>query len=1853
MIGMRPPSSKTLNDGDSSARRADLSPLTISGYTISNVFREESNIITYQGVRNADGVFVYIKTLKKNHTSQIHQTMLKREYEILRHLESEFVVQAYDLLKSGEQYFEVLEDFGGVSLAGKMNGAMPVDQFLSLAIQICKALAYVHEKRIIHKNINLKNIIYNPKTCALKLIDFTLAIPVTHERNEQHSPILIEGTLPYISPEQTGFMGSSIDQRSDLYALGVTFYEMITGHLPFQGKTPLEWVHCHIARVAPPPHEIETQVPDQISLLIMKLLNKMPYERYQSVNGLKADLEKCLSLWHEEGRISTFPLGLRDLELVFEIPDRIYGRDREINLLRECFERLTQEGSFELCFIEGYAGIGKSSLAQTLEPQVVSKNGLFIRAKIDQIQQDTPYALIVEAVNGLVADLLTLDDQTIAEVGAGLRKALGIYGGSLLNLVPMLSQLTGSISDDGEMPPVENEIHLQLLLQRLFAYFARPEQALVLFLDDLHWADVDSLKLLKFLVSSPQIRHFMIIGAYRSHEFKFAETIAIGTEEGTVHDTYLSIIKLESISEDNACALVNDALHGQKGELNELSKLIYDKTDGNPFYFIQFLQAIWQEGLVKFDSQAQIWHWNYHAISTRDNAHTTIALMADKKLKQDRDIQNMLKVAAVIGQIDIPILASIMGLPRFEIEKMLHEAISLQLLYYKKRQFYFAHDRIREAAYHLIPAEQRASLHLRIAREYQTYYRQRHWKNQIFELVRHYNRGVKLITDESEKTYVARLNLRAGNAAKMSASLTTAAHYFASGMKLLSKSSWDLNRELMFELVLERSNCELLDGQLEKTESLLEFIGQKQLDDLEKIKVNRIWITYYITKGDTSAALEKGRQALQLLKIKIPLAPSRDEVECEYKKFWDRLGQRPIEDLVNLPTMISADMKLAIQILSDIGPSMYGSSQNLAALNWCYMANISLEYGNTEASIDGYCWFGIVCQAMFGRYEDGYRLGQLAGSLMEKYGYIAWKAKYLAAMEILSFWTQPISAALNYVESSYNTACEMGDSLIACFSSNHIVTDRLMRGDYLEDVYHESERRLKFLCKAQFAALEDIVISMQRFIQSMRGLTYSLSSFGDEHFSEAEFEERIRGHQINTVYCWHQILKMTAHFMAEDFEAAHTFGLEAQNLLWSSMGLPQVFDFYYYYGLTLAGLYDRSDDIERLKIRDTIYRHEEILARWASVNPRTFADKHALLAAELARVEGREREAMTYYENAIQYARQHKFIQNEALSYDLAARFYLKIGFKDFAVMYLKHAREAYSAWGAFGKVVQLDHNYPFLVNSRPESSFLMNTYSAPVQQFDMESILAVSQAISGEIILPHLIHIIMEQVITLAGADTAILALMENGGLEIVSQAKLDEQGISIEVLAEPLNISESSDQIPLTVLNYVSRLKKKVLIQHALQAHAFSSDEVLKLRRPRSLLCFPAMKHGKFVGLIYLENHVVDDAFTAGRINTLEVLASQMAISIENALLYTRLQQQAGRLEAIVTSIADAVVVYDNEGRVILSNEAAEDLKVSELISSAEVNDDDELLPHTTLLGEEVVAHDSPLIKALHGGEKATQTLKMKFNQGGKDLKYIQINAAPVKDDQGESIGTVAIVRDLTELIELDLLKDQFLRVAAHELKTPIAIIKGYTQILKRQIRGVEGGLKKVGPILEKIVRGSDRLSELVNALFDVSLLQLGKLNIKRDELDLVDIVRESVQGLEAITIGRAIHLKLIATAPIRGDWVRLNQVINNLLSNAVKYSPEDKDLEVEVFLDGDQVVVAVKDQGVGIEKSKQSHIFEHFYQAHIDTSHDFGGLGVGLFIAREIIRNLDGDIWLDSEEGKGSIFYFSLPLRRDSHE
>jgi len=1507
------------------------------GYQVVDKLYESNNSLVYRGRQSEDGEPVILKFLKKDHPTPEELLRYKQEYETVTSLNLKSVVKAHRLEKYHHSSFIIFEDIGAQSLDILMSKKrFTLYELLCIAIKIVKALGEIHAHGIIHKDINPSNIIFNPETNQLQIIDFGISTSLPRENPTIQSTEVIEGTLSYIAPEQTGRMNRAIDYRTDFYSLGATFYELLLHRTPFNGTDSMELIHCHMAKQPKPPHEVDQEIPPVVSDIIMKLLEKNAENRYQSVTGIKADLERCLSQFDVNGGILDFSIGYNDISDKFQIPQKLYGREDELNALKTAFDRVS-EGNIEILLIIGPAGIGKTALIKELYMPVIQHKGYFIAGKFDQFKQNIPYSAIINAFQDLIRQFLIESEKKIEQWREKLLKAFGSNGQVIIDVIPEVELIIGKQPPVPKLPPAEARNRFELIFQNFITALTKQEYPLILFLDDLQWIDSASLKLIRIFLEASDSNRLLLIGAYRDNEVSETHPLMLTLDDFEKTGATVSRISLSPLALSHVNELVSDTLISDPKKVLPLTHLILTKTNGNPFFVGEFLRTLYEKEFIIFDRKDLQWKWSIDQIRAQNITDNVVEMIAGRIQNLGEDAKYVLKLAACIGnRFDINTLGIVSEKSPMETVICLREAVAESLVFplggtYKflefeipeliegqKIEYKFSHDRIQQAAHSLIPEEERCFVHLTIGHMLLTKLPPAQQEQNIFTIVNHLNSGIEPVGKQSEKDELARLNLIAGKKAKATMAYEQALRYLSTGVELLGtipdfaatresqmNSCWHRQYDLALDLYVETAEAAYLCTDFEKMEKLIHVVLDQAKDILDKVKVYEITIQACIANNKSLEGVHTGLAALRLMGVKFPEKPHKLQIILALLRTKFVLAGKQIEDLIELPKMNDPIKLATIRILMNLGTAAYQSAPELFPLIVLKGVRLSVKHGNSIESTIAYASYGIILCAMLDDIDAGYRFGQLSLGLLSRFNGGGLRARTTGMVNnFVKHWKEPIREILPSFIDALKSGLETGDFEWASFAAQDYYTNSFIVGKELGGLKSEFDKFQEpidhFKQKIPLYLNQINHQAVLNFIDSPENPCQLVGDVYNEHEMLPQHMKANAGVNLFAVY----FSKLMLCYIFQNFNEAIDNAAAAEKYIKSIIGQPQLPLFHFYDSLSRLAVFSEAKRSEQNRILKKIAANQKKMKKWAHHAPMNYLHKFYLVEAERNRVHAKFSAAADLYDKAISLAKENEYINEEALGNELAARFYLENKSRGNAERYMTDARYCYLRWGALAKVKDLDMRYPELLGKTSVKT-KTETFTKPgesvvpdsEEEFDLISMMKITKTISSEIVLSRLLNKLMRIMIENAGAQKGALILNSQGKLLIEAEGSVDLEKIR---LLDSIPV-ENATNLPHGIINYVFRTHEYVVLNNHPQENVFMNDAYILAHKPESVLCAPLLHKSQLIGILYIENSILPDIFSGRRLEIIKALVSQIAVSLENARLYKEMNAQADEIKAI----------------------------------------------------------------------------------------------------------------------------------------------------------------------------------------------------------------------------------------------------------------------------------------------------------------------------------------------------------------
>ncbi len=1851
--------------------------MLLSGYHIIEKIYSGVRNTVYKGVREYDSKAVVVKVINSEYPSFEEIVKFRNQYTIAVNLDFDGIVKPLSLEAFDNSYALIMEDFGGISLDEYFTkSSLNIDYFLQIAIQLSTILDRLISKRVIHKDIKPANILINPADKQVKLIDFSIASLLPRETQQLQNLNILEGTLAYISPEQTGRMNRGIDYRTDFYSLGVTFFELLARKLPFTSNEPMELLHCHLAKQPQELHKINPDIPLVISNIVSKLMAKNAENRYQSALGLKYDLEKCLTSWREFGCLEPFKIAERDIHDRFIIPEKLYGRKAEVEAIIAAFERISESyessvlsndldreihniksksenSNSELFLVAGFSGIGKTAIVNEVHKPIVKQRGYFIKGKFDQFQRDIPFSAIVQALQDLIGKLLGESKAVLEEWKTKIIQSLGENAQVIIDVIPELEKIIGKQPSVLELSGSAAQNRFYLLFQNFIQVIAAKEHPLAIFLDDLQWADSASLKLMQSLIGETESNHLLIIGAYRDNEVSPTHPLMLTLDKLDL-GSRVNKITLTPLKQTDFDRLIADTLNCAEILAEPLSQLIYQKTQGNPFFATQLLKSLYEDKLIKFNSDVGYWECDIAQIKASSITDNVVDFMAIKLQKLPTATQEVLKLSACIGnQFDLETIAIIQEKSVAQIAINLWDALQFGLILpvnqtYKFFQdesvvndfeevernnqnltikYKFLHDRVQQAAYSLIHQDNKQLTHLKIGQLLLQNIPKESQEERIFEIVNQLNIGVGLIKEQAQRFQVAQLNMIAGSKAKASTAYTAAAIYLNTAIQLLSSDSWHSEYQLTVSIYSLATEVAYLNGDFEQMEQLGSVILQNATNLLDTVKISEIKILAYIAQNQPIEAIETGTSVLKLLGVNIPQKPSKFDI------WWSRLWikksllGREIEDLVKLPQMSDAYKIKAMPLLASVGSAAYLVSSKLLLKLMFKQVYLSLKYGNSTESIYTYACYGLILCEVFGDVDSGYRFGQLSLNLLEKLNVKQVKARtYQLVYSSLKPWKEHLRKTLEPLLDAYQSGLETGDLEYAAKSAQTYCSHSYFVGKQLQeviqdmDIYADAIAQLK-----QKVSLDKHKIYQQVVLNLTTNPENPCSLIGEAYDEQIiSTQQQAKNYSLlNTLF----FNKIILCYLFEDFSQAIDNATSAEKYLTGGLAGGVIAPlFYFYNSLSQLAVYHHSSFKKQKDILNKIKDNQNKMKKWVKFSPMNHLHKYDLVKAELYRVQGKTFKAIEFYESAIAGAKNNQYIQEEALANELTAKFYLEWGKKKIAQVYMIDAYYCYIRWGATTKVKHIEKRYRELLEQviKPENfslkhgNTLADISSATVaytsaeitKLLDWETIMKASQTLAKEIDLYKLVLNLMQVVIENAGATKAALILPseDNWVVEaLVTNINAEDISLAAASIKESLSLN-TCEELPLSVINYVANTKKYLLNNDILNQNLDLNDDYIVKYQPKSLLCIPIEHQGKLIGILYLENNLTTSAFTPQRQEVLRMLSVSAAISLENALLYANLSKTTENLKQANLKLEEYSQSLEEK-----VNEKTKKLRET----NQELTQAFQKLKHTQaqLIQSEKMSSLGQMVAGV-------------AHEINNPISFIYGNLEPAKE----------YVQDLLHLINLyQKYYPQPVKDIQEELEN--IELEFITEDLQKLFNSFQDGAERISNIVLSL-RNFSRLDESemkpvdIHQGIDSTLLFLQNRLQKDSEQTGIEVIKEYAQ-LPKMNCYAA----------------ELNQVFMNIINNAIDALEISKSEIIPricirtQLTDKNTVIITIADNGIGIPQEIQPKIFDPFF-----TTKSVGsGMGLGLYTSYStIVKKHQGSLHCKSIIGEGSEFLIEIKVR-----
>ena len=1804
----------------------------LNAYQVTEQLYEGSRTLVYRGRRGDDQTPVILKMLRSDYPNLSELAQFRNQSTIAQTLDIPGVIKTHGVETYQNREVLVMEDFGGISLEQAIERwrsqapeqvGVGLLRFFQIATQIVTALEGLSWHRVIHKDIKPANLLINLHTQQVKLIDFSIASCLDLTIASPSAVHELEGTLAYLSPEQTGRTNCGIDYRTDFYALGVTFFELLSGQLPFRCEDPMKLLHCHLAVHPSTVTSLNAEVPQVLSEVVAKLMAKNAEERYQSAVGIRHDLMRCQQQWEQTGTIQPFELGQQDRSDRFVVSEKLYGREEDIATILAAFDRISElnpelnntRQRSELVLVTGHSGVGKTAVIQEIYQPVLRQNGYFIKGKFDQFNHNIPFSALVQALRDLMGQLLGQGTAQLERWKLKILRELGDSAAVILEVIPELIHVIGVQPPAIELSGSAAQNRFNLLIQKFIQIFAANDHPLVIFLDDLQWADLATLRLMQLLTSESS-HGLLFIGSYRDNEVTIAHPLIQILAEIQESGTPITSIVLTPLSLEDINHLVADSLHIPDDAARSLSQFIHRVTQGNPFFSRQLLKSCHEEGWISADRSTQSWTFDLECIQSQVLTEDVVEFMGIKLQKLSKPTQHALIFAACIGnQFELATLAIVCQKSCHEIAIDLNPAVQEGLLILKSDRsenqnlrtpiYQFLHDRVQQAAYILIQNDQKNQVHLKIGQLLLVHTSEADREEKIFSIVNQLNFASDLIRNPVEREQLAQLNLVAGRKAIAATAYPSAMEYLTEGIYLLSDDCWEHQYRLALELYELATESAAISGAFKAMENWTETLLDHAKSDLDRVRTYEIKIQSYSSQNRLLEAISIARIALKPLGFDFPMDASSSDITAAFQATAEQLGDRSIDTLANLPQMDDIDKLSVMRIVMGVMPAVFLAIPSLYPLLILSQVNASIQYGNAPLSALAYACYGMLLNAVLRETDVASNFSDLAIQLTSRSTDKDLTARtYFVVGAFLAHNKRHIREIGPLLLEGYQLSLETGNIEYVGYYLQHLAHNNYLMGQDLASLEKETQSYIEVL--SNFKQITNL-----NYCKIFRDATLQLLDPNekarklDKAYVESEsYALLLKANDVTGLHLFH-LHRLIISYLFEDFDQARENALQARQYLPGSTGFFSTSVYFLYDSLSALARYSIENSAETLQ---QVAENQVELKHWAHHAPMNHLHKFYLVEAERHRVLGDRAEAIEYYDLAIAAAQENHYLNEEALACELAGRFYLAWGKPTIAQSYFTDAYYKYGRWGAVAKVKDLENRYPQLLmplaktaNSPVHRSDVnpfglsraclksepthhhnaSNQVSHQVShQFDLETIVKSLQALSSEIQLEKLLTVLMQAMLTHAGAQKCILLLLN------------DEKWLmsSHSTLAEPLVLQpmpmEIQNQLPHSVIHYVTQTTETLVMDDARVEINFRTDPYIIIQQPKSLLCTPILHQGTLIGILYLENTLTANVFTYDRLKILNLLTSQAAISLQNAELYNTLEQK----------VHQRTQELNVKNQDLLNLLAELQQTQSQLIQTEKMSS----------IGQMVagVAHEiNNPVNFIYGNLKYTSEYAENLLDLIRVYESCYPNALPEVRSKMEEIELEFVRNDLPQMLKS-------MEMGAERIRTIVLSLRNFSRLDESDIKPVD------------IHEGID------------STLLILQHRLTSDTQSSIQIVKQYGQIPRVACFAR-----------------QLNQVFLNILNNAIDSLSLRSDFEISPIItiqteliQNFSVKIRISDNGSGISEPIMKKIFDPFF-----TTKPIGtGTGLGLFISYQIVvQKHQGSLTCHSVPGQGTEFTIEIPL------
>lgn len=1494
--------------------------LELAGYKVGDIAYNSSRTTICHGVRNSDNKKVLIKFHNNEHPTIEDLISIKREYMIASKNYGDNVIKVYEAINCKNSIAIVFEDFGAQSLAELLKTKkLDLKKKLFVAVNIAEALVQVHKQGVVHKDINPFNIVWNFETDEIKLIDFGISSELMDKGHI--NPNKFEGTCLYVSPEQTGKINRIVDFRSDLYSAGVTFYEIFTGKPPFEGDE-LEIIYSHIAKMPLEPKFVCNEIPSTISDIIMKLLSKNAEDRYKTASGLKSDLQYCLENIYSSGKINNFLIAQKDVSNRFEIPQKLYGRENDLIKIKNLLNG-SIENHIRMLIVSGYPGVGKTAIIEEVSQEFFCKGSRFISGRFSQFERNNPYSAVKTAFGTLIKNLL-LENNKLDFWRCCLEKALGTNAGILAEIIPELELIIGKQPEIGKIEPIEENARIKSVLISFIKVFTDKDNRLILFLDDLQWSDLSSINLLKYLLSSDEIENFIVIGLYRDNEVKDDHPLLSMLNEVKENSDIADLVynyHLEPLQESAVNQLIAETLNSDPNDTLILTNYIYQKTKGNPFFTYQLLKTLYENGLFWFDEDNSNWQWRIEDIKNVQISDNVADFLIQNLLLLPSKTLNILKLASCVGNyFDLKIIWEICD-DRIGFSDALQTAIKKEyiisvdnnhrFLNFEEENclnsnirmvFRFNHSRIQQSLYSLVSDKEKEIIHYRIGKVLLRPYDDRIiYGSKLFEITNHLNLGKNIITDKEERLQLLDLNFKAGQKAKRNLAYVIAKNYYATGLKVLSDDDWREFPEKLFELSLKHVEACYLSGDIDNILSLCDNTLELATCNIERAMVYELKAKILDHTGeDREIIVDEIKKGLILLGMDLPADPKEidSQVVAGIAKMQSYLANNSIEELVNLPEIKDENLIMVIKLLFQLTPIAFEFYPPLYTLIKLKMFDAAINFGTTEVLCKNFAECGMILGPVLGDYDSAYKFNILAFSLIDRFKSDRLKSStFFIYATFISHWKKHFSEGLKYYDLSINYGMKTGDILHAFWSTYYKLDHLFSTGINLDDYKLKLDKAEELIISHKTTLFIPILMMMKHVVNQFQS-AYNLAC------ENSILESISKTNNMTAAFKFGQFNVMINYILG-NYEIAQKWVEYTERYLQAATGLFGTADYLMFSSLCYIKKFEKQSE-DKNNLLEKINTNLKSLKVWSENCPENFGHKYYIVAAELARIQNNTLENITdLYKKSLDSIAPAEFINIKAVINEIIAEFWFSRSEKTIGNTFIKEAIYFYNLWGAYIKADSLESKYSNFsneinhLNSLSRKRLTGEAYitkktsnHSSTLNLDIMSILKSTQAISNEIKVDKLLKVLMDVIIENTGAQKGcVLFKNVNDGEFYVEAVKKD--GADDIIITDSLALSESSEFCT-EIVQYVIRTHEIIVVSNAMKNSFYKNYDYIKRMCAKSILCVPIIYQNDLNGIIYLENNLVENAFDCQRIEIIQILSSQIAISVEKAQLYEKMEEK-----------------------------------------------------------------------------------------------------------------------------------------------------------------------------------------------------------------------------------------------------------------------------------------------------------------------------------------------------------------------